>query len=319
MLATLSLLPTFSTWLIIFFLGLTEEEIQFPDQAFLFPFLKDLTIMDLPTPLKIISMEVGSPKFENFFRVLAGTHVKYITIGPGALDHEALMDIPLNFANILPPLPYNPATWNTAHVFRNKVTEKLEFELLARKMAGISNVWHPTLVDFLHLQKIKSMGLFVQLCTLTPDSIHNHQNDTAERVIAKIARFEWEIQYLTRENLAYQLLQGTGIGSRVLGQIHEQGRVIGILLKIVQGRAAGIDDLPQCLAALKRLHSMRILHGDCNRHNFIVGSGGEVTLIDFSEFKENATDEELVAEEESLATKLEDNSGLGDYGVLDEE
>ncbi|CAI6088278.1 unnamed protein product [Clonostachys chloroleuca] len=238
--------------------------------------------MDLPTPLKIISMEVGSPKFENFFRVLAGTHVKYITIGPGALDHEALMDMPLNFANILPPLPYNQATWNTAHVFRNKATEKFEFELLARKMAGISNVWHPTLVDFLHLQKIKSMGLFVQLCTLTPDSIHNHQNDTAER-------------------------------------IHEQGRVIGVLLEIAQGRAAGIDDLPQCLAALKRLHSMRILHGDCNRHNFIVGPGGEVTLIDFSDFKENATDEELVAEEESLATKLEDNSGLGDYGVLDED
>lgn len=264
-------------------------------------------------------MEVGNPRFENFYRILAGTHVKYITIGPGALDHEALMDMPLKFANILPPLPYNQATWNTARISRNTTTGELEFELSAREMAGISNVWHPTLVDFLCLQKIKSMGLFVQLCTLTPDSTHEHRSSTGKRVIAKMARFEWEIQYLAQENLAYQLLHGTDIGPRVLGQIHEQGRVIGILLGIVPGRAAGIEDLPQCRAALKRLHNMRILHGDCNRHNFIVGSGGEVTLIDFSEFKENATDEELATEEESLAGKLEDDSGLGDYGVLGED
>ncbi|CAH0051919.1 unnamed protein product [Clonostachys solani] len=275
--------------------------------------------MDPPTTLKLISMEVGSPRFENFFRILAGSHVKYITTCPGALDREALMDMPLNFPNILPPLPYEQATWNTAHIFGNEATGNLESKLSTREMARISSAWHPTLVDFLHLQKIKSMGLFVQLCTLTTDPTHNHRNGTGERVIAKMARFEWEIRYLARETLAYQLLHGTGIGPRVLGQIHEQGRVIGILLEIVQGRSAGIDDLPQCLAALKRLHGMRILHGDCNRHNFIVGSGGKVTLIDFSEFKENATDEELAAEEESLAGKLEDDSGLGDYGVIDED
>ncbi|VUC32774.1 unnamed protein product [Clonostachys rosea] len=275
--------------------------------------------MDLPTTLKLISMEVGNPKFENFFRILASSRVKYIIICPGALDREALMDMPLNFANILPPLPYGQDTWNTAHISRNAATGKLEFELSAREMAGISNVWHPTLVDFLHLQKIKSMGLYVQLCTLTPDSTNDLPNSTGEKMIAKMARFEWEIRYIARETLAYQLLHGTGIGPRVLGQIHEQGRVIGILLEKVRGRRAGIGDLPQCLAALKSLHNMRILHGDCNRHNFIVGSDGEVTLIDFSEFKENATDEELLAEEGSLAGQLEDASGLGDYGVLEED
>lgn len=275
--------------------------------------------MDPPTTLKLISMEVGSPRHENFFRILAGSSVKYITTGPDALDREALMDMPLNFANILPPLPYNQAAWNTARVFRNANSQKLEFELSTREMAGVSNIWHPTLVDFLHLQKIKSMGPNVQLCTLNPDSTHDHLNGAGQSVIAKMARFDWEVRYIAHENLAYQLLHGTDAGPRVLGQIHEQGRVIGILLEKVQGRSAGIDDLPQCLAVLKRLHSMRILHGDCNRHNFIIRPEGEATVIDFSEFNENATDEELVAEEKSLAGKLEDTSGLGDYGVPGED
>jgi hypothetical protein len=49
-----------------------------------------------------------------YFRILAGTNVKYITIKAAALDGESLEDMPLNFQNILPSLPYDKDDWNSA-------------------------------------------------------------------------------------------------------------------------------------------------------------------------------------------------------------
>lgn len=46
-------------------------------------------------------------------------------------------------------------------------------------------------------------------------------------VVAKFARFEWEIQYLENETVAYEWIDGRKIGPRFLGHLTEGDRVIG--------------------------------------------------------------------------------------------
>ena len=104
-------------------------------------------------------------------------------------------------------------------------------------------------------------------------------------MVAKIARFEWEIPGIIHETRAYMLLEGTGLAPRFLGHIQEHGRVIGFLLeKVDRMRRAGLSDLARCRDALRAFHQITAMqHGDVNRHNFLVSDGerGKVVLIDF--------------------------------------
>lgn len=56
---------------------------------------------------------------------------------------------------------------------------------------------------------------------------------------------------------------------------------MGLLLEKFDDRGnVVISDLHDCEMALGRLHNLGVLHGDVNRHNFLVGKDG-VKLIDF--------------------------------------
>jgi tRNA A-37 threonylcarbamoyl transferase component Bud32 len=79
----------------------------------------------------------------------------------------------------------------------------------------------------------------------------------------------------------------------------------------VEGRHANPENLEACKADLKCLHDQRILHGDCNRYNFIVGADGKVTLIDLEGAKIDADAEMMEREMASLEEKLREESGLG--------
>ncbi len=112
-------------------------------------------------------------------------------------------------------------------------------------MAEVSNVWHPTSVDFVALDYLESLGLLAGLYTLAPaatqDAPITRPNGT---VIAKVARFEWEIPYVERETRIYARLEGTGLAPRFLGHVREHDRIVGFLLERAEGRHAGIEDLP---------------------------------------------------------------------------
>jgi hypothetical protein len=63
----------------------------------------------------MLSMDFDtSGKSDSYFRVLANAFVKYVIVAPGAMDAETLDDMPLNFMNKLPPLPYDDSSWTTA-------------------------------------------------------------------------------------------------------------------------------------------------------------------------------------------------------------
>ncbi|KAJ3545243.1 hypothetical protein NM208_g2609 [Fusarium decemcellulare] len=275
----------------------------------------------MATP-RIISMEFSTAGRDDcYFRVLTGDSVKYVTIQAGALDADSLMDMPLRFQDILPTLPYGEIHWNAAYVSRNAATGKLEAALEKKDLPGVETVWHHKKISFLDLQRTQQLTLLAQECTTKSEILASHnQSEKCEPspMIAKIARFPWEIQYIEAETRIYKILQSSTIAPQFLGHIHEEGRVIGFLLEKVEGRRAGMADLGTCRRTLGRLHSLGILHGDPNRHNFIIGSSQEAVLIDFEKSVVNADARSLEKEMASLREQLAEETGRGGgFGTIE--
>jgi RIO-like serine/threonine protein kinase len=94
---------------------------------------------------------------------------------------------------------------------------------------------------------------------------------------------------------------------------------MGFPLEKLDGRRhVSISDLSDCEAALKRLHSLGLSHGDVNRYNSLVGEN-DVKLIDFERFQERVTEELYSKELESLRMELTDESGRGAGFIFGDE
>lgn len=243
-----------------------------------------------------------------YFRILSGTNVKYITIKAGALDADSLMDMPLNFQNIIPSPPYDKDDWNSAYISRN--TAELEPVLSQTALPGVETIWHSKMINFLDIKRTKLLSMLAGEYAWKQDKPGDETRDQ-QTMIAKMARFPWEIQYIETKTRIYQLLHPLRITPTFLGHIHEAGRVIGVLLEKVEGRPANSGDLEICKAVLQCLHDRGILHGDCNRYNFIVGADEKVTLIDFDNTKVDADAEMMVKEMASLQEQLRVETGRG--------
>jgi tRNA A-37 threonylcarbamoyl transferase component Bud32 len=87
-------------------------------------------------------------------------------------------------------------------------------------------------------------------------------------------------------------------------------------MEFVEGRHAGTSDLPVCEILVRRLHGLGIVHGDLNKHNFLI-SDGRAVLIDFETAKRLVDREAMEKEMESLESQLFDESGTG--GVVSED
>ncbi|OQD78752.1 hypothetical protein PENANT_c084G05762 [Penicillium antarcticum] len=260
---------------------------------------------ELPMPPIVLSMEVDdTDSFESEYRLRIGNSVKYIIISPKTFDRDTL-SFPVQS---LPSLPWYDE-WTVAHISRNGTSGDLKTSISNRTLAGVKCQWHHTVVNCLELEKIK-------LLTAMTFEAFSHSilpilfQSPATTIIAKIARFEWEIPRIERETRAYQLLEGSGLSPRFLGHIHENGRIMGFLLEKIEGRAASIQDLSICETALEKLYELGFLHGDANRYNFLVTEEG-VKLLDFERLQENASPDSMHKELESVRMELMENSGRG--------
>lgn len=79
-------------------------------------------------------------------------------------------------------------------------------------------------------------------------------------------------------------------------------------------KAAGPEDLAACQRSRKKLHALGILHGDLNKHNFLV-RGGEVVLVDFETAERTEDEGKLEREYRRLEASLGDPSTRGGVGV----
>lgn len=252
----------------------------------------------------ILSMEVDDEDaYESEYRVQIGSQVKYLVISPGTYERDTL-SFPIES---LPPLPYHEK-WTVAHISRNKTSNDLEYTLTDQRLPGVNNQWHHLSIDCLSLEKTNLLTAMVFEAVLHSPVLTHH--DSKPTVIAKIARFEWELPRIERETRAYQLLEGSGLAPRFLGHVHENGRIMGFILEKLEGSPASISHLSSCETAIGGLHRLGLLHGDVNRYNFLVTEEG-VKLLDFEGSQENASPESMHKELESIRTKLTDESGRG--------
>ncbi|OHE91499.1 alpha-galactosidase A [Colletotrichum orchidophilum] len=253
----------------------------------------------------ILSMEVDDDdSFESEYRLRIGNQVKYLVISPGTFDRDTL-SFPLQS---LPRLPYHEE-WAVANISRDKISGDLKTTLSSRPLAGVKCQWHHAKVDFLELEKTRQLTATAFEEALSPSTFRLVVASPAT-VIAKIARFEWELPRIEQETRAYQLLEGSGLAPRFLAHIHENGRIMGFLLEKLDGRSASLRDLNVCEAALRKLHELGLEHGDVNRYNFLV-TGEGVQLLDFERLRENVSPESMNKELEMLRKELVDESGRG--------
>jgi predicted Ser/Thr protein kinase len=252
----------------------------------------------------VLSMEVDDEdSFESEYRLQIGNQAKYLVISPKTFDRDTLsFPIPA-----LPSLPWYDE-WTIAHISRCETSGDLKTFISSRMLAGVKCQWHHTLVDCLELKRTKLLTATAFEAVSHPILPITFQSPAT--MIAKIARFEWEIPRIERETRAYQLLEGSGLTPRFLGHIHENGRIMGFILEKIEGRPASIQDLNICETALEKLHELGFLHGDANRYNFLVTKEG-VKLLDFERLQEDASLESMRKEVESVRVELTEESGRG--------
>lgn len=144
----------------------------------------------------VLSMEVDDEdSFESEYRVRIGNQVKYIVISPTTFDRDTL-SFPIQS---LPSLPWKDE-WTVAHISRDEASGDLKTSISNRALASVKCRWHDTLVDCLELERTKPLtaSAFEAVSHSALPGIFQ----APATVIAKIARFEWEIPRIERETRA---------------------------------------------------------------------------------------------------------------------
>ncbi|KAF2207768.1 hypothetical protein CERZMDRAFT_88239 [Cercospora zeae-maydis SCOH1-5] len=238
---------------------------------------------------------------ESHFRFLCdGKYVKYVTVAAGLYTADEMCFGPA-FVPLLPRFP--PGDWNCGHIMKCPANRTPYFASVTNtKLPSIQSVWHPISVDCLDLTYGNKLRSGVYEATSPQFS---------QTIVAKFARFPWEIDALEKETEAYQWIDGQDIGPIFLGHLVEEGRTIGFLMEnITDARHASENDLEICRHKLCSLHRLGILHGDVNKYNFLI-TNSHATLLDFESARKCTNQEELDKELQSLSQQLGDTSGRG--------
>lgn len=263
---------------------------------------------DLDNPVPKSSIKIPAQQITDEFglyRILAGERVRYLTIGCDVFD-EGKMCMPSELISNLPMIPAD-GEWKQMGVKRSSDQHLIDVSIHNHPLPTISTAWHPRYVDALTLPR--------KVCRNSEVYETVYKGKPA---VMKVINFAWCMFRLERESWAYSVVDAymgkhpdeERVVPRFLAHLTEHGRAIGCLLEMVEGRHATIDDLPVCEALLQRLHKMGLVHGDINKHNFIIDENNENKgyLLDLEHavlYNEKTAELEL----QELAGKLEDESG----------
>jgi hypothetical protein len=259
--------------------------------------MADLTVAK--SSISVLNQEIDDEK--GLYRIRAGHRVHYLTIFAGAFD-DNIMCRPFLLVPSLPDFP--DRDWTTMEI-RPQKDGLAETTISSEPLPTIQDdiIWHINQVEIIELKAAKRY-----IKSRISEVMYRNQP-----AIAKIARFPWEIQYIENETFAYSVLQkyAPEVIPRFLGHLTEGGRVMGLLLEMVEGGYASIENISQCEKAVQAIHQAGLIHGDVNRYNFMVDTKtAAVKVIDYEHVE--AFEDELARNElNSLMDELQEDSGRG--------
>jgi Lipopolysaccharide kinase (Kdo/WaaP) family len=264
--------------------------------------------------IKILNLEVDSEDVSDYRILVDCKSFKYVTIDAGVYSPNH-MKWDRTIIPLLPPMPLGD--WNKGHVTNHPDKGTPYFSYFAKvELPTILSTWHPMRIDWLELERAQRLRANIYTATLKKDV--GGTRIAADEVVIKFARFPWEMQYFEDETRVYERLDRQGIPiPRFLAHLTEEGRVIGLVIEYIKdARHAGPEDLEECQDALRKLHRLGILHGDVNRHNFLVREADgrkTVTIVDL-EGASDCTEEGAFKEEiDRLRDELYSTDGNGGY------
>jgi len=235
----------------------------------------------------------SSPNQESLYRFRNGSYVLYVTLAANCvLLDDSDYGFPPAIRNILPrtiDTSYNHAFIDSFGIATFSI----------REFKGVTTLWHNTKIDIIPLPVVRAIKA----------NCFKVQYD-GDWAIAKFARFDWEIRFIETETAIYQTIDEHNIAPKFLGHLHENGRVVGLLLAYMEGRRPQTEqDYGMCASVLSRLHNLGLVHGDVNLDNFIV-TGIEAKLVDFETCRSGTVDERMM-EVKRLEREFEEDSRRG--------
>ncbi|KAK6615602.1 alpha-galactosidase A [Botrytis cinerea] len=229
----------------------------------------------------------------SYFRILVdGKRFKYITIDPGTYLARDLC-FPSLLLKKLPPFPSegDAESWNLARVALVGGFPTV-IEAFKAALPTIDSSWFAkpiSHIDYLSLNFIRKLE----------PNVHLVSSPAFDKpVIAKVANFYWETNYIA-EIQVYSWLHNRKIPiPKFLGYITEGGRVIGLLTENVEGRRATIADLSLCQTLIRQLHKLGIIHGSLDKNKILI-SQGKAVLVSF-DTAERCKDKKIMGKEMEL-------------------
>lgn len=251
--------------------------------------------LPMPHPrIEILNQDIDIENIlPSYFRILVdGKRFKYITVDPGTYLARDLC-FPSLLLKKLPPFPSegNAESWNLARVALVGGFPTV-IEAFKAALPTVDSSWFAKPIshtDYLSLNFIRKLE----------PNVHLVSSPTFDKpVIAKVANFYWETNYIAEIQVYSWLHNRKILIPKFLGYITEGGRVIGLLTENVEGRRATIADLSLCQTLIRQLHKLGFIHGSLDKNKILI-SQGRAVLVSF-DTAERCKDKKIMEKEMEL-------------------
>lgn len=181
----------------------------------------------------------GSPECVGRYRLRVGDRVRYLVIKTDVFDEDT-MTIPSLLIPRLPSLP--DGSWTIMTISKD-LNGSIETSLTNRPLRGVEELWCPVTIDILLLPQVRKLKSEVY------ETLHQ-----GKRAVAKFASFDWQAGGIDHETFIYSLISKSKYAEQYtpafIAHLHEEGRVVGMLLEFIEGRPASSQDFEGCQKVL---------------------------------------------------------------------
>jgi hypothetical protein len=255
-------------------------------------------------PFDMIEVLQGPPTKPIYYRISVGSSVKYLK-GP-----KPLSGLPDCSGKYLGFKTVADGDWDVGNLVVGTDGKFVLISTEKRRFPDLTPTWHRSTIDLLELgHPIEQREDYeLQLRGHIPSRPYS---GVASFGVATVLTF-WNIDLegrdsygISQESHFYSLLQHTSIAPRFLAHLTDNhDRIIGYVLESVPARAAGIDDLDRCREVLRKLHSLKIVHGHLSRDAFLIREDISTAQLQFFFESRVTTDQTSFDKEMSNLEKI---------------